>query len=89
MGDVGFQQLDDFLLLPARESRHVVEELSKFAGWRPGPFSTRRVAEQLFDGDPEGARHGNQYIRPRQRAAGLPVADVGLLLRNESGELPL
>lgn len=89
MGDVRFQQLDDFLLLPTRESRHIVKELSEFAGWRPDPFPTRRVAEQFFNGDPEGSRHGDQHVRPRQRAAGLPVADIGLLLRNESGEFPL
>ncbi len=49
MGDVGFEQLDDLLLLPPRQARHVVEELAEFAGWRAGAFPARRVAEEFFD----------------------------------------
>lgn len=49
MGDVGFEQLDDLLLLPTRQARHVVEELAEFAGWRAGAFPARRVAEEFFD----------------------------------------
>lgn len=89
MGDVRFQQLDDLLLLPTREARHVVEELAEFAGWRTGAFPARRVAEEFFHRHAQGFGHRHQHIGSRQGPAGFPVADVGLLLPDQPREFPL
>ena len=59
--NVGFDDINDLLLLSSREPRHSIKNLAESAAGRPYAFRLL-LAEQLFHGYAEGFGHRNQYL---------------------------
>lgn len=88
LGNEGFKQFNNLLLLATRQTGSGLEELTELAACRLQPLGLR-LSEKFLDRNPEGLGHRNQDIGAGKLPRRLPIADVGLILLDLPGQLTL
>jgi hypothetical protein len=82
----GFDDLDDFVLLAAREFLDLFENGADFAAGGGGALGLG-LTKNLLGGDAEGLGDGDNQIGAGQVAGAFPITEIGGLFADLAGEL--